>query len=294
MWPNISCADALDAKARTVIDYAGREVRLTDRAVRIAALAPHIAENLFSLGLGHQIVATVDYADYPEAAKNIPRVGNFAKINEEALLATKPDLVITWASTFDYKKAARLEKFGLTVYVDAPNSLQDIARSLKDLNTLAGEFTQPSTIIANFEEDVKNLKAAQADKTVIDVFYQIWNDPLQTLNDKTAMGSAIELCGGRNVYGQLNAVAPIVSLESLLAINPDVIIGTGRDQSIPPSLAYWHQYPFLNAVKSGHIYWLDPDQSSRQTLRFLQATKDLCRHFDKVRELDTKSKTASS
>ena len=32
---------------------------------RIIALAPHIVENLYAIGAGEHIVATVEHADYP-------------------------------------------------------------------------------------------------------------------------------------------------------------------------------------------------------------------------------------
>lgn len=39
---------------------------------RIIALAPHIVENLYAIGAGEHIVATVEHADYPQAAQDIP------------------------------------------------------------------------------------------------------------------------------------------------------------------------------------------------------------------------------
>ncbi len=52
-------------------------------AQRIVALSPHLVEQLYSLGVGDMIVGTTDHADYPEGAKNIPRVGNYAQLQVE-------------------------------------------------------------------------------------------------------------------------------------------------------------------------------------------------------------------
>lgn len=46
-------------------------------AERIIALAPHIVENLYAIGAGERIVGTVAYADYPEAAKQLPQIGDY-------------------------------------------------------------------------------------------------------------------------------------------------------------------------------------------------------------------------
>ncbi|NNC55328.1 MAG: ABC transporter substrate-binding protein, partial [Pseudomonadales bacterium] len=92
--------DGSTATAISVRDYLGRSVQLSAPARRIVALSPHIVENLFSAGLGDRIVATVNYADYPAAAKDIPRIGGFSHFSREAILQYQPDLVIGWAAGY--------------------------------------------------------------------------------------------------------------------------------------------------------------------------------------------------
>ncbi|MGB5323814.1 MAG: ABC transporter substrate-binding protein, partial [Pseudomonadales bacterium] len=103
-------------------DYLGREITLAEPAQRIVALAPHIVENLFSAGLGDRIVATVNYADYPEAARSIARIGGFSHFSREAILAYRPDLVIGWATGYQGfgDLLAQLQALGVPVYVDDP------------------------------------------------------------------------------------------------------------------------------------------------------------------------------
>ena len=65
-------------------------------AMRIVALSPHAVEMLFAIGAGEQIVATTDYADFPEAAKAIPRIGGYYGIQIERVIELNPDLVVVW------------------------------------------------------------------------------------------------------------------------------------------------------------------------------------------------------
>ncbi len=65
---------------------------------RIVALSPSSTEMLFEMGVGARVVGTVEYVDFPEAAKAIPRIGSYAGINIEALIALQPDLVVAWKS----------------------------------------------------------------------------------------------------------------------------------------------------------------------------------------------------
>ncbi|MBL8485399.1 MAG: hypothetical protein JNJ60_24595, partial [Rhodocyclaceae bacterium] len=70
------CAAAAAAQV-TVQDDSGARVQLSAPARRIVTLAPHATEMLFTVGAGAQIVGTVEYSDYPDAALKIPRVGSY-------------------------------------------------------------------------------------------------------------------------------------------------------------------------------------------------------------------------
>ena len=77
-----------------VVDDSGATVRLAQPAKRIVSLAPHVTESLFAVGAGDRIVGAVEYSNYPEAAKKIARVGGYSRLDLEAIVALKPDLVI--------------------------------------------------------------------------------------------------------------------------------------------------------------------------------------------------------
>src|SRR5258706_4952099 len=86
-------AFASDQEIR-VVDDTGRSVVLPMPARRIISLAPHTTELLFAAGAGSRIIATVDYSDYPPAARAIPRIGGSSGLDLERILALKPDLIV--------------------------------------------------------------------------------------------------------------------------------------------------------------------------------------------------------
>src|SRR5690606_12968503 len=133
-----------------VRDYQDRELVLKKSAQRIVALSPHIVENLFAIGAGKQIVATVDYADFPEAALNIPRVGGYNISSVEAIVAYKPDLVIFWGSGNSQKRLQHLIRLNIPVYVDEPTQIKDIAQSLLDFGRLSGNDEKAEKVTAHF------------------------------------------------------------------------------------------------------------------------------------------------
>ena len=77
----------------------------TSRPERIVSLAPNITEILFELGLGEKIVAVSSDSDYPNEAAEKKKVGTFWQPNTEAVIAAKPDLVITLRTRTNQQKA---------------------------------------------------------------------------------------------------------------------------------------------------------------------------------------------
>ena len=59
------------------------------------------------------------------------------------------------------------------------------------------------------------------------VFYQIWHKPLLTVNGAHMISDVIALCGGENVFADVNQLTPSVTLEAVIAAKPEVILGGG-------------------------------------------------------------------
>ena len=98
----------------TVTDDAGKTVTLKAPAKRILSLAPHVTELLYAAGAGHLIVGTVEFSDFPEAARKIPRIGNHDSLDLERIVALKPDLVVVWLNGNSQKQLDLVEQ-GLQV-----------------------------------------------------------------------------------------------------------------------------------------------------------------------------------
>ena len=80
------------------IDDAGNTIGLSSPAKRIISLAPHITEILYTIDAGDKLVATVEYSDYPEKAKQLRRIGGYNALDIESILALQPDLMVAWRS----------------------------------------------------------------------------------------------------------------------------------------------------------------------------------------------------
>lgn len=266
-----------------VRDFLGREVRLPKPAERIVALAPHIVENLFSIGAGGQIVGVVSYSDFPPAAKAIPVVGSFNAVGLEAVLALQPDLIVLWGSGNGLNALKGLEALNIPVYVDEMENLADIPKSLVNLGVLSGHAEAAEAKATRFSDSIAALKSMHELKNTISVFYQVWNEPLQTINGAHIISEIIGLCGGENIFSAEPVLAPKVNQEAVIARNPDAIIASGVSEQRPDWLNEWNTWPELSAVKNQHLFFVPPDIIQRHTLRIQQGAELMCEKLNLAR-----------
>ncbi|HEX8989288.1 MAG TPA: cobalamin-binding protein [Rhodocyclaceae bacterium] len=275
---------ALPARAEvTVTDDTGAQVTLRASARRIVSLAPHITELLFAAGAGARIIGTVDYSDYPPAAKRIARVGGYSQLDLETVAALKPDLVIAWESGNPPAAVAKLRALGVPVFVNQPDRILDVARSIEQFGRLAGTSMVAEPAAAEFRARYQALADRYANRPKLRVFYEIWKDPLMTINGKQIISDAIRLCGGENVFADLPALAPKVSVEAVLAANPDVIVASGMGEARPEWLDDWKRWPQLAAAASGNLYFVPPELIQRHTPRVLDGAQRLCEDLEEAR-----------
>lgn len=269
-----------------VQDFRGHEVRLAQPARRIVALAPHLVENLYSAGAGAQLVGTVAYSDYPPEARNIPRVGGYNGVSLEAIVAQKPDLVVAWASSQGATPAMldQLRTLGIPVYIDKPEKLDDIARAIADLGVLSGHAEQAQEVAADFRSRLSMLRQRYADREPVSMFYQVWDEPLQTLGGNQIISRVVRLCGGRNIFADAMSLAPRISIEAVLDRDPQVIVASGMSDGRPAWLDDWREWPGLQAVAHDDLYFVDPDFIQRATIRILDGASRLCRQLQAARE----------
>ena len=267
----------------SVVDDSGATVSLEQPARRIISLAPHVTELLYAAGAGESLVGTVSYSDYPQAAKKLPRVGSYNAFDLEAIIALHPDLLVAWKSGNPSGAVARLRELGIPVFLSEPRALEDVAHNLQRLGILTG-----SEATANKEADVflaqlSALRTRYQSRAPVTVFYQIWHQPLITINDQHIISEVIRLCGGRNIFADLPMLAPKISLEAVLSRDPQAIIGGGVAAQRPQWQQDWQAWSQLRAVRNGNVFYVNPDIIQRHTPRILQGAEVLCEQLDSVR-----------
>ena len=265
-----------------VVDDSGSAVTLRVPARRIVTLAPHAAELVFAAGAGAAVVGVIKGSDYPPAALALPVVGDASALDIERIVLLVPDLIVTWPWTMP-QQVALLRDRGIAVFEANPKTIGGIADDVEKLGELAGTRDTARAAAAAFRARIAGIPAAPAGAPALTVFYQVSSAPLFTLGGHHLVSEAIARCGGHNVFKTLTMPAPQVSVEAVLAADPQVILA-GTDNAVRPAwLDDWLRWPALAAVRRHALYAVDANLLHRPGPRFADGVAQLCDTLAKAR-----------
>ena len=264
----------------SVTDHHGRVIDIAQPARRVIALSPHITENLFAIGAGDYVVGVVSHSDYPAAALNLPVIGDSQSFNLEAIIALRPDLVVAWAGGNPHLPLQRLEQLGIPVYYSDPKQFSDIADDLRALGQLL-QLDEAEHQARLFDKRLQALQQQYSGRTRMRVFYQLWNEPLMTVNQDQMVSQVIGLCGGENLFAGHREAIPRLSIESVLMTDPQIIL-TG--ENLPDGWEQrWLSWPDLSASRYHQFYRLNEDLLYRPTMRLLDGAEQMCEAIQQAR-----------
>ena len=268
----------------SVSDDAGAIIRLAQPARRIVTLAPHLAETLDAAGARSRLVGVVDFSDFPTPVGQLPHVGSYARLDLEAIVALKPDLVIGWQSGNAPAQIDKLRALGIPVYLSQPNRIEDIAREIERFGVLGATSETAQAAATQFRARLASIDRQFARQPTVRSFYQIWPAPLMTVGGRQIISDVLRRCGGANVFGQLETFAPTVTTEAVIAADPEAIIASGMGDSRPEWLDAWKRWPTLTAVQRDNLYFVPPELLQRHTPRLLDGAERLCAALEQARQ----------
>ncbi|URF03473.1 cobalamin-binding protein [Cupriavidus campinensis] len=273
--------------AISVIDDAGNTVTLAQPARRIVSLAPHVTELLYAAGGGDRIVGTVSYSDYPPQARDLPRVGDNKALDLERIAALKPDLIVVWRHGNAQKQTDRLRALGLPLFYSEPRKLESIPENLEKLGKLMDTGPVATRAAADFRQQVETLRKTYANRPPVTVFYQVWQQPLMTLNGQHMVSDMLALCGGRNLFGNEPPLVPTVSVEAVVAGNPEAMMTAGMGATRPDKpladFSMWEKWKSVTAVARNNLFIIDGDLVNRAGPRVVQGAAEICKDLDIAR-----------
>lgn len=265
-------------------DDVGNTLCLPTPAQRIVTLSPGATELAFAAGAGEKVVAGVNYSDYPPEALKLPRVGTHTRIDLEALVALKPDVVITWVTGNPPEQIELLDALSIPQFAIEPRTFDGVSSTLERLATLAGTEEAGFAEAERFKKGIADIKEEYRDAESIPVFYQVWEQPLMTINSEHLIGKVLQLCGGVNVLGEMPRLVPRISPEVVLEANPHAILTGSVKGENDGQLDHWKNYSELSAVVRNNLIYVPASPISRPTPRLLEASRLICQKLEMARE----------
>lgn len=264
----------------TVVDVTGTEITIEKEPERIVSTSTSDTEILFALGLGDKIYGVSDFDNYPEEAKDKPKMGGVVEPNVEAILEQEPDLVVT-SNSISEEAAQNIRDLGITLYQTDPKNMEEVFDVIRETGLITNRQKEAEDVIEEMQSVIDHVKetvaeVAEEDKKKVYIEY----NPGWTVGKGEFMHELIELAGGINVAGDTEGWIE-VNEEKIIEENPDVIIYAADlvDEETGKQLGElikerdgWEE---ITAIEENQMVPIDKDIMSRNGPRIVEALQQI-------------------
>jgi len=248
---------------------------------RIISLAPSTTELLFAMGLGDSIVGVTSFCDYPEEAKKKPKIGGMSNPSLEAVLSSRPDIVVMTTDGNQKEFAARLRSLKIRTYVFRATRLADLPQGIRDMGAALGVQERANLLARGIELSIEKIirdrraHSGTGKSHGEKVLFIIWPEPLIVAGPGTAIDDAIRLLGAINIASRAKIPYPKFSVEEIIRRSPDIIfIGKGHAEMNDVSQGLLKKIANIPAVRNKKIFFLS-DNLYRLGPRIVKGIEEL-------------------
>ena len=267
------------ARALTVVDMLGREVKLAGPPRRIVSLVPSATELIYALGGEDRLVGRTDFCDYPPAAKDKPSVGGMISPSLETIATLKPDLVIATTSGNRLETFSRLEQLGIAVYAVHAHRIAEMLDVTRRLAELTGRQAALARLVSGLESRLFAVVNAVRPYPRPRVLYVLWPEPLLVPASGALLTELITLAGGDSITANERGDYPRFSIEAAVVRAPEVILLASHGGNGAPPIAKdkWERLTSLPAVKNKRVHAIDGNLAHRYGPRVVDGVETLAR-----------------
>lgn len=239
--------------------------------LRVVSLAPSLTEIVVELDSADLLVGVLDAGERPAAIADVPSVGRYGQLDMERLLSLKPDLLLLWPGSVGAGQRDQLKRLNIPTFIAEPHTLTQLAAQIEAIAEQLGRPERGAKRAAELRAQLEVLRQRYQRDVPLRVFYQVWDKPLYTVGGGQIISDALEVCGARNVFADLNLPAPQVSIEAVLQRDPEVIVVGDQAQ-----LGAWRVWPQVAAVRQGRLLLVTDKGLERPSGQMISATAKLC------------------
>jgi len=233
---------------------------------RIVSLSPAMTEILFSIGAGDRIVGVTTFCDFPSQAKAIRKVGDFSHPSIERIIGLKPDLVIVNLPE-QMRVKNELNRLKVKTFITAPNSLSGLYSEISTIGAELDFRRQADSLVEYMKDNLRAVTPTYRKR----IYVEISPKPIITVGAKTFLNDLIYRAGGVNIFSDLDRDYPVVSQETVIDRNPEIIIVL-HPENIKGRIG-WQK---VTAIKNDQVYLdLNQDHLMRPGPRLVQGFRQL-------------------
>ena len=269
------------AAVRIVTDEMGRAVRVPLEVRRIVSLAPNMTETIYALGAQDRLVGVSSYCDWPAEAQQKAKVGGTTNPSIEQIVALKPDLVLAAKTANRLETVEALERLGIPVWTNNPQTVDDVFSSTRRIAELIGADAAGDALVEKLRVRLADLRSRLEGRPPKTVLFVVWHDPLITIGRNTFLADAVRTAGA-TLAVDLEQDWPRLSLEEVVRVQPEYLVfAASHSQEIKPTLEDLRTRPgwrSLNAVRDARAAVIS-DAVNRPAPRLIDAIEELARQL---------------
>ncbi len=211
----------------SIVDHLGKEI-VIDSVERIIPLDGSVAEVVFALDLGENVVATDLSATWPPEADALPEIGYQRSLSAETIATFTPTILIGTEIAGPPQAIEDLRKLGYPVVI-VPNEAtqKGPGEKIRAVAAALGVPNRGEILASELDQQIATLSnsASNEEKPVVAALYIRGQGTQLVLGKNSATYWLIEAAGGTNVADILGIddYVPITA-ESLLVAAPDAIV----------------------------------------------------------------------
>ena len=268
-----SSSNASANNAALGVDDFGDTIRIATPAARVVSLNPVTTELLFALGAGDRLVGRTHWDLYPSEAKQVTDIGDGMNPNVEAVLGQRPDLVLLYASESNRSAVAQLRAAGVTTIAYRTDRIADLSRVVPVIAKALGVEAQGTLVVDSVVASIARVRAEHADSAPrVTAFWHIWTNPLLTIGRTSYLSELLDAAGGKNIFADLDAPSPQVTLEEIARRDPDVLLAGPVNAERIRNDPRWSA---VRAVREGRVLVVDTTVVGRPGVRMGEAARSL-------------------
>ena len=264
--------------SRTVRDETARAVTVPDHPQRVICLAPSLVDDVFSIGGGAQVAAISDFTRYPAEALKKPSIGEPIHPSLERVLAFNPDLVLAIAHGNDPAILDKLRQLGVPVYLTDTHGMAGVLRTVQSVGDAINRRPEADAEVQRLTLRIAAVKARVQGKPAVRMFLPISVDPVFTIGQGAFITEMIADAGGASVTADLHQEWPQISLEVVIARQPEALLLIRGGHTTLAMLRSRPGWESLQAVREGRVFYVD-ERVNDSSPEVVDALEDLAREL---------------